>query len=441
MVKVLQILGVVAILLGCAPGPVEFRLDVKEFQLDNGLTILLHENHTTPMITYYTFFKVGARNERPGITGISHFFEHMMFNGAKRYGPKMFDIMLERNGGYSNAYTNRDVTAYYEEFSSDILEQVIDLESDRMANLALEQEMLDSEIGVVKEERMMSVDNSNTGLIWEKLFSTAFTMHSYQWPVVGWMDDLNSITRDDCVDYFKTYYAPNNAVLVISGDFETEKALRLLKQYYDDIPSGPLPPEVPRNEPPQTEPRREIIERQAQHCHIMKGYHVGDKNSPDRFAMEIIQFLITTGESCRMNQALVNDLELSLGLYGGFSWGFDPSLFYFYIAATPGKDPHIVEQAFDSVLTDFVNNGPTAQELERAKNGLTANFYKNYKTNNGTAHEIAYYQTKFGDWKAMYDFVDNIKSVTADEVKLVASRYFNANNSTTITLIPEGGAR
>ena len=418
----------------------EFTHDVKEFRLDNGLTILMLENHTTPVISYYTFFKVGSRNERPGITGISHFFEHMMFNGAKKYGPKMFDQMLESNGGYSNAYTSKNLTVYYEDFSSENLELVLDMESDRMENLAFEPEMLASEMGVVKEERRVGTDNDNFGIIWEELFATAYMAHSYSWPITGWMDDLNAITREDCLKYHQTYYAPNNAVVVIVGDFDTDRALDLMTKYFSNIPAGPPPPEVVKDEPPQRGPRLSTVKKQAQQPHMMKGYHVGDKDSDDLFALEIVQFILATGESSRLNQTLVNDLELGLGLFGGFEWGFDPSLFYIYVGVSPGKDYHDVERAIDSLLADLSANGPTDTELEKAKNSLTANFYKEYKTNNGTGHQIGYYQTLFGDWKTMYSYVDRIKAVSSEDVRRTVAKYFSPDQATTAVLLPEGGA-
>ena len=172
----------------------------------------------------------------------------------------------------------------------------------------------------------------------------------------------------------------------------------------------------------------------------MRGYHVGSKDSPDLFALEIIQNVLTTGESCRLHQTLVNDLEVSMGLWGGFSWGFDPSLFTFYVSAVPGLEYKQVETAFDSVLTDFVTNGPTEEELERAKNSLVANFYKQFKTNSGTAQQIGYYQTLYGDWKMMYQFPEKIQEVTVEQVKEAAAKYFTLQNSTTAVLIPEGGA-
>jgi zinc protease len=431
----------VALFLASAAVAAEFKLNVSEFKMDNGLTVLLLENHAAPVITYYTFFKVGSRNEHPGITGISHFFEHMMFNGAKKYGVKMFDKMLESRGGYSNAYTNQNITAYYDDFASDNLELVIDMEADRLGTLAFDPEVMKSEIGVVKEERMLRTDNDNGGLLEEELYASAYMAHPYSWPVIGWMADLSAITRDDCLKYHATYYAPNNATVIIVGDFQTAKATELIKKYYKDIPAGTPPPAVVRDEPEQRGPRRTVVEKPGEFVNLMRGYHVGDKDSPDLYTLEVAQSVLTSGESSRMYQSLVNDLALATQVYSSYDWGFDPSLFYFYVAAVPGKNADAVEKAFDSVLTAFIATGPTADELTRAKNSLTANFYKNYKTTNGTSHQLGYYQTFFGDYKKMYDYPVGVAKVTADDVKQAAAKYFTRQNSTTAVLIPEGGAQ
>lgn len=417
----------------------EFKPDVKQYQLDNGLTVLLLENHAAPVATYFTIFKVGARNEHVYNSGLSHFFEHMMFNGAKKYGPKMFDQALESNGGYSNAYTSKNYTAYYEDFSSDILPLVVDLEADRMANLALDSAMIASEKGVVGEERLVSIDNDNEGILWEELWAAAYMCHPYSSPVLGWMESIKHFNRKDCLDYFHTYYAPNNAVLVIVGDFDSAEALKLLENNLGAIPAGPAPQAVPRYEPEQRGARRVEIERDTRQPYFMRGYHVGDKDSPDLPALEIFQFIMTTGESSRMNQALVDKLQLALYQYGGFEWSFDPTLFYFGVGVMPGTDYAEAEKAFDSVLADFIATGPSADELQKAKNSLTANFYKNFKTNNGTAEQLCYYQALYGDYKAMYQFVDRINAVTAEQVKEATAKYFQPNNSTTVVLIPEGG--
>src|ERR671934_325789 len=216
---------------------------VQEHALPNGLQIRLLPDRGLPIATLYSFFRVGSRNERPGITGISHLFEHMMFNGSKKYGPKEFDRRLEASGGTSNAYTSNDLTAYYEDFASEALSLVLDLESDRMGSLIIDDDSLARERDVVKEERRFRADNELDGMMDEALSALTFQAHPYRWPVVGWMTDLNRITRADCERYFRSYYAPNNCTLVLVGDFEPENALKRIEKLYGNVRRGdPLPP-------------------------------------------------------------------------------------------------------------------------------------------------------------------------------------------------------
>src|ERR671928_524107 len=208
---------------------------VQEHELPNGLQIRLLPDRSLPIATLYSFFRVGSRNERPGITGISHLFEHMMFNGSRKYGPKEFDRKLEAAGGTSNAYTSTDITAYYEDFAAEALPLVLDLEADRMASLVIDDDSLQREREVVKEERRFRTDNDIDGMMDEALGALAFVAHPYRWPVVGWMTDLNRITRADCERYFRTYYAPNNCTVVLVGDFEPGEALRNIEKLYGAI--------------------------------------------------------------------------------------------------------------------------------------------------------------------------------------------------------------
>src|SRR5262245_58533553 len=201
------------------------RFKVERHKLDNGLVVLTREDPSVPAVAFWQWFKVGSRDEHPGITGLSHFFEHMMFNGSKNVPPKEYDRILESNGGYSNAFTDRDMTAYYEELASDRLDVALRLDSDRMADPSLLPDQLKSEIEVVKEERRLRVDNDINGMLDESMWGTAFMASPYRWPVIGWMKDLERIPRDEMVRYFRTYYAPNNCVLVLVGDFNTAEAV------------------------------------------------------------------------------------------------------------------------------------------------------------------------------------------------------------------------
>src|SRR6202165_3481188 len=223
---------------------------VEERSLPNGLQIRFLRDPSLPVATLYSFFRVGSRNERPGITGISHLFEHMMFNGSKKYGPKEFDRRLEAAGGTSNAYTSNDVTAYYEDFASEALPLVLDLEADRMASLIIDDSSLAREREVVKEERRFRTDNDIDGMMDEALGALTFLAHPYRWPVIGWMSDIEAISREDCERYFRAYYAPNNCTLVLVGDFEAAAAMREIERLYGSIPAGEPPPGVPTGDAP-----------------------------------------------------------------------------------------------------------------------------------------------------------------------------------------------
>ncbi len=313
------------------------KLDATVETLKNGLKVILMEDHSVPVVSRWTFYRVGGQNERPGITGISHFIEHMMFNGAAKYGPKEFDRILESNGGYSNAFTSEDMTAYYEDFASDVLELCIDLDSDRMKSLTLDPKFVVSEMGVVKEERRLSVDNSVEGAMYEELGALAYKAHPYGWPVIGWMSDLEKITRDDAVDYWKTYYAPNNAILVIVGDFETKKALELVHTYYDSVPSQAPPEPVRTVEPEQPGERRAEVRKPAEMPQILVGYHIPEVTSNDIYALDVLQYVLSEGESSRLYKKLVRDLGIAVYAGANASWNIAPALFTFDVKVRPDK--------------------------------------------------------------------------------------------------------
>src|SRR5512132_4216646 len=276
--------------------------EVRALTLPNGLRVRVLPERSAPTVSYYTFFQVGSRNERLGATGISHLFEHMMFNGAARYGPKELDRVLEARGGHSNAYTSNDVTAYYEDFAADALETVVDLESDRMRSLRLTSESLEQEREVVKEERRLRTENSIFGLMEEQLEALVFLSHPYRWPVIGWMDDIERISRDECEAFFRTYYAPNNAAIYAVGDLDVDRTLALLERHYGDIPGGPRPAPVPAGEPAQRGERRAAVRYPAQAPALLAGWRGPPARSPDAAALDVLQTCLAVGESSRLRR-------------------------------------------------------------------------------------------------------------------------------------------
>ena len=234
---------------------------VQTTTLSNGMKILIQEDHNIPNVALYFFYKIGSRNERPGATGLSHFFEHMMFNGAKKFGPKQFDVEMEKAGGNNNAYTSRDVTVYTDWFPSSALPLMMDMESDRIRDLAFDAKIIESERGVVYSERRTSVDNNNFGILNEQLNAAAFTAHSYHWPVLGWPSDIEAWTMGDLKSHFRMGYAPNNCVMVVVGDVSTAEVQSLARKYLEPIPRQDPPPPVVTKEPQQQGERRVTVKK------------------------------------------------------------------------------------------------------------------------------------------------------------------------------------
>ncbi|HEV2448077.1 MAG TPA: pitrilysin family protein, partial [Candidatus Sulfopaludibacter sp.] len=255
--------------------------DTRAQTLANGMKVIVQEDHGIPNVAMYFFYKIGSRNERPGTTGLSHFFEHMMFNGAKKYGPKQFDKQMDNNGGNNNAYTSNDVTVYTDWFPSAALELMFDMESDRIRDLAFDPRIIESERGVVYSERRSSVDNNNNGLLNELARATAFEAHPYHWPVVGWPSDIESWTMDDLKNHFRMGYAPNNCVLVIVGDVGFGQVMTLARKYLEPIPRQEPPPPVRTREPVQQGERRVTLVKPAQLPSQQVLYHVPETRNPD----------------------------------------------------------------------------------------------------------------------------------------------------------------
>ena len=422
-----------------APGPVlsSDRYKIGRTVLPNGLVVLTHEDHSVPAVAFWQWYKVGSRNERPGITGISHFFEHMMFNGSKSVPPKVYDKILESNGGYSNAFTDRDMTAYYEEIVSDRLDTLLFVDSDRMASLSLLPDQLKSEIEVVKEERRFRTDNDIQGMLDEQLYAIAFNASPYRWPVLGWMGDLERITRDEMVEYFRVHYAPDNCILVLTGDFDTKTALDHIRRAFGPIPQQPAPPPPANSEPEQKGERRADVHYPAQNVSFMIGYKAPSVTSPDLPALDVLSSILSEGESSRLHQALVYEKQIALSVSASFRTRIDPSLFEVYVEMRPGKTGAEGEAAVYDVLGKIATAGPTERELTKAKNLLEANFVRGLKTNNGAGSQIAYYEHVFGDYQAMFKTVERYRAVTADDCKRAAQACFDARKRTVVTLVPE----
>ncbi|MBT8379908.1 MAG: insulinase family protein, partial [Ignavibacteria bacterium] len=281
--------------------------DVQTFTLQNGMKILVLEDHSIPNANMYLFYKVGSRNEYPGITGISHFFEHMMFNGAKKYGPKEFDIVMEANGGANNAYTSQNITAYTNWFPNHTMEVMFDLEADRIANLNFDSTMIESERGVILSERSTSLENDPFEELWDAVQGAAFFAHPYRWPVIGYESDIKNWTKADLENYFRTYYAPNNCVVVFVGDIKFSWVKELAEKYFEPIPYGPDPRSVHTIEPVQKGEKRVFVERDVPSPYLLFAYHVPQTNSEEYYALDLLESILSSGRTSRLYKSIVDE--------------------------------------------------------------------------------------------------------------------------------------
>jgi len=412
--------------------------NVQTATLQNGMKILVQEDHAIPSVAMYFFYRVGSRNEHPGITGISHFFEHMMFNGAKKYGPKQFDIQMEKAGGRNNAYTSEDVTVYTDWFPTSALELMMDMEADRIRDLAFDPKIIESERGVVYSERRTSVDNSNAGLLREQLSAAAYTAHPYQWPVVGWPSDIEAWSMDDLKAHFRMGYAPNNCVMVVVGDVSMAGVLALAKKYIEPIPRQAPPPPVRTLEPEQQGERRVVIKKAAQLPIVMAAYHVPESKHPDDAALSLFQALLTRGQSSRLYKRMVDQDQLALSVNASYGEALDPSLFTFSIQPRSGIDPARTEKVLYEELERLQNAPVAADELQKAKNQLLASHYRELKTIAGRANALGTYEVFYGDYSKLFSSDKELEAVTAADIQRVAKKYFGEKNRTVATLLPEG---
>ncbi|MFN0063379.1 MAG: M16 family metallopeptidase [Myxococcaceae bacterium] len=413
------------------------RIAVNEFVLPNGLRVRLVPSPGAGVTSLYTFFRVGSRNERPGLTGISHLFEHMMFNGAKKYGPEEFDRVLESHGGQSNAYTSHDVTVYHEDFPKDALETVLDLESDRMASLRISDTVLENERQVVREERRLRVDNDPMGIVDEELHALAFQAHAYRWPVIGWMSDIEAIGRADCEAFFRTYYAPSNATAYLAGDFDADRARALFERYYRDIPAGPKPPPVTTRESLQRGPRYGKVNFPAHAPLFVMAFRGPAADSVSTLALDIAQFALSVGEGSRLVRELVYKKKVAVSAQMDWSWRVDPGLLTFYMELAPGADVRRSEDALLKLLDEVARKGFTAHEIQKAKNNLRAHAYGELSTQGGRAHALGNYEMYLGSWKRGLELVDAYAKISSAEVHRAVREFLSPQLRSVVELVPE----
>lgn len=408
--------------------------DVKTFTLKNGMKFLVVEDYSIPNANMYLFYKAGSRNEHQGITGLSHFFEHMMFNGAKKYGPKMFDQTMEFNGGANNAYTTQNVTVYTNWFPASALEVMFDLEGDRISSLSIDSAMVESERGVVLSERSTGLENSPWRVVIENIYATAFQEHPYHWSVMGYEDDMKNWKQTDLEKYFKTYYAPNNCLVVISGAVKMNDVKRLAEKYLEPIPAQPEPAKVHITEPEQKGERRIMIQKDIAAPYVGIGFHVPATTHEDYYALTLLSDLLTSGNSSRLHQALVQNQQLATMIQSNMSESFDPNLFILYAVSTDETKLKDLEDGIYATIQKIAADGITESELQKVKNNKLMEFYAQIETIDGKSNNLGTYELFFGDYKKMFEAPAAFNKVTNDDIKKVAAKYFTKRNRTVAIL-------
>jgi len=409
---------------------------IVEKTLPNGLKVRLYPDSTTPAFSYQTFFNVGSRNERPGITGISHLFEHMMFNGSKKFQGGRFDKILESQGGHSNAYTSCDMTVYYNNVASEALETVMALEADRMHALRITPKTLETERQVVLEERLLRVDNDMTGMMDEELSALVWRAHPYRWPVIGYAGDIASISREDCLEFFRTYYAPNNAILVIAGDIDVERTFRMLKKYYGKIPSGPPIPPVVNSEPEQKGERRAEIRFPTQAPYVMVAWRGPPVVSQDTLVLDVLQYILGGGHSSRLVRNLVFEKEVAVSIAVQWFWRVDPGNFTVVMELHPGGDVREAERMLYEELDLVLKNGIRSEELKKALNNLSMQMLENFSTYQGCAHSLGAYEMYWGSWQEGLKLPLRYSKISEEQVRECARRYLKQELRSVVHLLP-----
>ena len=415
--------------------------NVTEHKMKNGMRALLLPDNSAPMVVMKVWYAVGSRDEQPGLTGIAHFLEHMMFRGTKKYGPKEFSNIIKKNGGSHNAFTSFDYTAYYERIASDRLELIIELEADRMVNMVLEKTAFDAEKSVVHEERRTRSDRP-VGKFWEQFSAVAYTNHPYKNPIIGWPEDIDAITIEDMQAFYKRYYSPENAVAVLVGDFKVEEAIALLEKHFGRIPKSPTFRKRPRLvEFPQRSERRVYVRAEAQLPYVAVGYHVPNWKSEDAPALVMLEAILGGGETSRLHQRLVRKDTLALGAGSDYTYtSVDPMLFYLYARVAPGKKAADAEKALLEEVEKLIEKGVGEEEFRRA--------LRNIEANTVFAMDSHYYRARLlgsaaiaGDWRLLEGYLPNLRKVTPAGVVRVARKYLTNRNKTTAELIPTKKSR
>jgi zinc protease len=403
--------------------PFGASLKVERFRLKNGLEILACEDRSAPVVAYHTWFRVGSRHEREGKTGLAHLFEHLMFNEVEGRAPGEFDRKLEEAGAESNASTWLDWTQYNIAIPKDRLGLVIGLEAERMSKLVLREPQVTSEKEVVANERRFRVDDDVEGSVSETLWATAFKAHSYRWPTIGWMQDIEGFTTEDCAEFYKTYYAPNNATVIVVGDYSETSLLEKLTQAYGALAPSVLPVEDFKPEPPQTEERRLELKKPTPTEKVTIGYHSPALGDFDHQALSLLVDVLFGGRASRVHQSLVRKLEIAADVRASVGPFRDAGLFEIFASAREGHSAEELLAAIDAELERVRQEPVTQDEIERARARTELGLFGSLETAEGKASTLGFYETVLGRPAAAFERMDALRRLDTSDLLRAARRF------------------
>jgi zinc protease len=413
-----------------------------ERRLSNGLRVIVKEDHRSPTVVQQVWYRVGSMDESSGTTGVAHVLEHMMFKGTRAIASGELSRQIAEAGGRENAFTGTDHTVYFQQVHRDRLALAMELEADRMANLVLDEKKFSPEIKVVMEERRLRIDDRPRSRVYEGLMATAFTAHPYQWPVVGRMADLERMTYRDAAEWYQRWYAPNNAIVIIVGDVDTEDVFRLAERTYGRLRAKEVPSRAAMHEPPQNGLRRVTVEAPAAQSYVMLGYKVPVLREIERdwepHALAVLTALLDGTESARLNQALVRERRVAnhaAAAYNPLARG--PGMLYVEGAVAPGKSAAELETALREQVERFVAEGPSEGELARAKAQLVAKRIYRGDSIHSQAMEIGLLNSAGFTWHDCERIIAGLRAVSAAQVQEVAQKYLTEENLTVAVLEPQ----
>ena len=418
-----------------------FDIAFKEFKLKNGLRVLLAEDHHAPTYSISVTYNVGSRDERPGRTGFAHLFEHMLFQGSENVGKGEHFILVQNNGGSANGTTNMDRTNYFETLPANQLELGIFLEADRMRAPAITQANFDNQRLTVQEERRQSYDNRPYGKTYEAVIDLAYDIFPYKHSTIGSMEDLNAATVDDAKAFFRTYYAPNNAVLSIVGDFKTDVALGLIKKYFEAIPPQAPPVAPDMSEPEQKGERRKVIEDGfAQTPRLDMVFKIPPGNTPDWYALDILGYVLSSGVSSRLYQKLVKEKEIALSVYADAAEQRGPSLFWFSIMARPTSDLAELEKLLYEEIARLQTEGVSDGELKKVQMQLRRERTQRLYSSRSRANALGHFAVYYDDPALINSVWRRYEGVTRADLQRVARVYLKESNRSVVTTLPKTAA-